>query len=58
MFVFHCICFRDLAIEMHANVGNWERVIELALTSNESNVALIENAYNNLGQMYMDNGQW
>lgn len=49
---------RDLAIEMHAIIGNWERVIELALTSNESNVALIENAYNNLGQMCIDNGEW
>ncbi|XP_022697490.1 WD repeat-containing protein 35-like [Varroa jacobsoni] len=48
----------DLAIEMHAIIGNWERVIELALTSNESNVALIENAYNNLGQMCIDNGEW
>lgn len=50
--------FRDLAIEMHSMVGNWERVIELALTSNESNIALIEAAYNQLGQTHMENGYW
>ncbi|OQR74556.1 WD repeat domain 35 [Tropilaelaps mercedesae] len=48
----------DLAIEMHSNVGNWERVVELALTSNESNVTLIESAYNNLGQLCTENGEW
>ncbi|XP_028969091.1 WD repeat-containing protein 35 [Galendromus occidentalis] len=48
----------DLALEMHSTVGNWERVIELALVSNESNVAIVENAYSNLGQLYLENGQW
>lgn len=53
------ISFRDLAINLRIKLGDWFRVLQLLKTgSGDCDDALLEQAYNAIGDYFADRQKW
>ena len=54
------VCFqRDLAISLRIKLGDWFRVLQLLKTgSGDADDALLEQAYNAIGDYFADRQKW
>lgn len=51
--------FRDLAISLRIKLGDWFRVLQLLQTgSGDCDDALLEKAYNGIGDYFADRQKW
>lgn len=51
--------FRDLAIDLRIKLGDWFRVLQLLKTgSGDADDALLEQAYNAIGDYFADRQKW
>lgn len=49
---------KDLALDLRIRLGNWFKVVQLIKTGGSGDDALLEKAYNNIGDYYAERQRW
>lgn len=49
---------KDLALDLRIRLGDWFRVVQLIKTGGSGDDALLEKAYNNIGDYYAERQRW